>query len=64
MIADDNLTTAEPVKFYKQNPNGNAEKLRNAVCKFVSEWGITDLDAAIEAPFFPTTLKKIFFVSE
>jgi hypothetical protein len=49
MTADENITTEELVKFYKENPDGNAEKLRNAICKFVSEWGITDLDAAIDA---------------
>lgn len=49
MIKDNNLTTKELVKFYRDNPAGNAEKLRNAVCKFTSEWGIPDLDAAIAA---------------
>lgn len=49
MWSDRNLTLAELIKFYRTNPNGNATKLRFAICKFIAEWGIPDLDAAVKA---------------
>ncbi|HEX2955707.1 MAG TPA: M23 family metallopeptidase [Chitinispirillaceae bacterium] len=43
------LTTDELIKFYKDNPSGNAVKMRNAQCKFIAEWGIPDINVAIKA---------------
>ncbi len=49
MWEDENLTMGELVKFYAENPGGNAAKLRFALCKFIGEWGITDLGRAVSA---------------
>lgn len=43
---DGNLTLDEIVAFYKGNPQGKAATLRDTACRFVSEWGIPDLDQA------------------
>jgi hypothetical protein len=47
--SEDLLTTQELIDFYKNNSDGSAEKLRFAVCRFTSEWGIPNLDAAVGA---------------
>ena len=40
----DELTT-----FYAADPGGRATRLRHAVCRFESEWGIGDVRAAVDA---------------
>lgn len=47
LLADNVLTRDELVRFYSDNPDGRVEQLRKYACKFSSEWGIPDLDAAI-----------------
>lgn len=49
LLGSDNLLTGEElIKFYKENPHGKAAQLRDYACKFVSEWGIPDLDKALD----------------
>lgn len=47
LMADGTLTREELKKFFADNPDGKAEKLRSFACKFASEWGVKDLAAAI-----------------
>ncbi|MDG5817031.1 peptidoglycan-binding protein [Chitinispirillales bacterium ANBcel5] len=47
MLEDDNLTIEELIQFYSENPDGNAHKLRYAICKFIPEWAIQDLETAV-----------------
>jgi hypothetical protein len=47
LLADNILTRDELVNFYIHDPDGKASQLRKYACKFCSEWGIPDLDAAI-----------------
>jgi murein DD-endopeptidase MepM/ murein hydrolase activator NlpD len=47
LLADNILTRDELVQFYSQDPDGKASQLRKYACKFCSEWGIPDIDAAI-----------------
>jgi hypothetical protein len=42
------LTTRELIGFYNDNKDGKAEKLRSYVCKFQSEWGVPDLQKALD----------------
>ncbi len=60
--SDDLLSTNELVAFYRNNPKEAVEKLRFAVCKFTSEWGVSNLDAAVNAlkgrGFFSYGLKE------
>ena len=42
------LAYDELVSFYAGDPGGRATRLRHAVCRFESEWGIGDVRAAID----------------
>ncbi len=45
---DQVLDTSELKQYYAENKDGNVEKLRSYACKFVSEWGVPDISAAID----------------
>ncbi len=49
MWEDENVTMSELIRLYRDNPEGNAAKLRFSACKFVDEWGISDLEAVAKA---------------
>lgn len=64
MTDDENLTTGELATFYKDDLNGNASSLRDTACRFVSEWGIPDLEQACKElknrwPFLPSPQDNI-----
>lgn len=44
LLAPDELSL-----FYAADPGGRATAMRHAVCRFVSEWGIPDVAAAVDA---------------
>ena len=43
------LAYDELTRFYAGDPGGRATRLRHAVCRFVSEWGVPDVRAAVDA---------------
>ena len=43
------LAYDELAAFYTADPGGRATRLRHAVCRFESEWGIGDVQAAVDA---------------
>jgi hypothetical protein len=47
-LADGVITTEELINFYKNDPDGKATQLRSYACKFTSEWGVPDIQSALD----------------
>jgi hypothetical protein len=48
LLGSDNLLTSDELKKYYKSDAKGVENLRKSICKFCSEWGIPNLDEAID----------------